>query len=34
MFTGYVSLEHAKSEHAGWLEELQGKAPAKKDSAA
>src|SRR5574340_414066 len=23
MFTGYVSLEHAKAEHAGWLEELQ-----------
>ncbi|MHB8805868.1 MAG: cytochrome b/b6 domain-containing protein [Coriobacteriia bacterium] len=22
MFTGYVSLEHAKHEHAGWLEEL------------
>ncbi|MHB8804414.1 MAG: cytochrome b/b6 domain-containing protein [Coriobacteriia bacterium] len=22
MFTGYVSLEHAKKEHAGWLEEL------------
>src|SRR5665648_260574 len=22
MFTGYVSLKHAKSEHAGWLEEL------------
>src|SRR5574340_14826 len=34
MFTGYVSLEHAKAEHAGWLEELQGKAPAKKDFAA
>jgi len=22
MFTGYVSLEHAKKEHAGWLQEL------------
>lgn len=22
MFTGYVTLEHAKQEHAGWLEEL------------
>lgn len=22
MFTGYVSLEHAKHEHKGWLEEL------------
>ena len=23
MFTGYVSLEHAEAEHAGWLEELR-----------
>ncbi len=25
MFTGYVSLEHAKHEHAGWLAELEGR---------
>ena len=24
MFTGYVSLEHAKHEHAGWLAEIEG----------
>lgn len=23
MFTGYVSLEHVKHEHAGWLEEIE-----------
>ncbi|MHB1339541.1 MAG: cytochrome b/b6 domain-containing protein [Bellilinea sp.] len=27
MFTGYVSLEHAKHEHAGWLAEIQGRTP-------
>ncbi|PKQ20767.1 MAG: formate dehydrogenase [Actinobacteria bacterium HGW-Actinobacteria-6] len=31
MFTGYVSLEHAKKEHAGWLEELGYEDKAKKD---
>lgn len=25
MFTGYVSLEHAEHEHAGWLAELKGR---------
>jgi formate dehydrogenase subunit gamma len=25
MITGYVSLEHAKAEHAGWLAELEGR---------
>lgn len=25
MFTGYVSLDHAKHEHAGWVEELTEK---------
>ncbi|MDI6901565.1 MAG: cytochrome b/b6 domain-containing protein [Anaerosomatales bacterium] len=25
MFTGYVSLEHVKKEHAGWLAELEGR---------
>ncbi|MHB1017643.1 MAG: cytochrome b/b6 domain-containing protein [Coriobacteriia bacterium] len=25
MFTGYVSLEHAKHEHAGWLAEIEGR---------
>jgi formate dehydrogenase subunit gamma len=24
MFTGYVSLEHVKHEHAGWLAEIEG----------
>ncbi len=24
MFTGYVTLEHAKAEHAGWVAELEG----------
>ncbi len=33
MFTGYVSLEHAEAEHAGWLEDLKG-SPEKKDTAA
>lgn len=32
MFTGYVSLEHAKHEHTGWLAELEGTTP--KDNAA
>lgn len=26
MFTGYVTLEHAEHEHAGWLAELRGEA--------
>jgi len=26
MFTGYVSLDHAKAEHAGWLTEIDAKA--------
>ncbi len=25
MFTGYVTLEHARAEHAGWVAELEGK---------
>lgn len=25
MFTGYVSLEHAEKEHAGWMAELEGR---------
>lgn len=25
MFTGYVSLDHVKHEHAGWLAELEGR---------
>jgi formate dehydrogenase subunit gamma len=28
MFTGYVSREHAEKEHAGWMAELEGRAPA------
>jgi formate dehydrogenase subunit gamma len=24
MVTGYVTLEHAKAEHAGWVAELEG----------
>ncbi|MCE5202753.1 MAG: hypothetical protein LLG24_00810, partial [Actinomycetia bacterium] len=25
MFTGWVSLEHVKDEHPGWLAELEGR---------
>ncbi|MDI6901569.1 MAG: cytochrome b/b6 domain-containing protein [Anaerosomatales bacterium] len=25
MFTGYVSLEHAEKEHAGWIAEIEGR---------
>ncbi|MHB9003058.1 MAG: cytochrome b/b6 domain-containing protein [Coriobacteriia bacterium] len=31
MFTGYVSLEHAKAEHSGWLEELEDAPASKRD---
>jgi formate dehydrogenase subunit gamma len=34
MFTGYVSLEHAKKEHAGWIAELEGRDPEDAESAA
>jgi len=34
MFTGYVSLEHAKKEHAGWLAELGYKGEKKSDESA
>ncbi len=27
MFSGYVSLDHVKHEHAGWLAELEGRTP-------
>lgn len=27
MFTGYVTLEHAKAEHAGWLEQIRTSDP-------
>ncbi|MHB8050545.1 MAG: cytochrome b/b6 domain-containing protein [Coriobacteriia bacterium] len=27
MITGYVPLEHAKAEHAGWVAELEGRTP-------
>jgi formate dehydrogenase subunit gamma len=33
MFTGYVPLEYAKSEHAGWLAGLEGRKPSSGDSA-
>ena len=34
MFTGYVSLEHARHEHAGWIAELEGRDPEDAESAA
>jgi len=34
MFTGYVSLEHAKHEHRGWLEELGYEVESEDESAA
>jgi formate dehydrogenase subunit gamma len=33
MFTGYVSLDHVKHEHAGWLAELEGRSNTSDDAA-